>query len=1072
MHNPYDFRKAAFKRIGRYCAWSVIVLALSVLVGWVLDVPFLKSVLSGATTMKANTAIGFLLAGAALLSGDKAGEATAPNRRHGRLAMAMAMAVMVLGLLTVVEYLVAMDFDIDQLIVAVPPEHDGHGSPGRMAFATAFAFILIGMALLLVDTRWYAVGQAAALIAHVVGLLAMLGYLYDATSLYATFTYSSVALPTALGLMAITAGVLLARPQVGLMALVVGETAGGIMARRLLPLGLLAPLLIGWLRLQAERRDMVGPELGAALVQLIYIILFSVLILRTAQILRRGDERHMAAARVVQRQEVQLSAREAQLALFIEHAPASIAMFDRDMRYLAVSRRWMDDYGLGQRDILGHVHYELFPDLPERWRDAHRRGQAGEIVRANEDRFEWADGKVRWVRWEVRPWRLASGEVGGIVIFTEDISDRKQAELNLQLSRQDLQHAQKVGKIGSWRLDVRRNELTWSQENHRIFGVPEGTPMTYEFFLSCVHPEDRPYVAREWTAALQGKPYDIEHRLLVNGQVKWVRERAELEFADDGSLRGGFGTTQDISDRKALEASLLEARDEARRQTRAKSLFLATMSHEIRTPLSVIIGLGHLLRRDISQPMQAQKLDQLCAHSDHLLAIVNDVLELSKIESEELALNHADFLLGSVIQQVIRMLEGKAHDKGLSLTTDVSSRLRGLRLEGDALRLAQVLINLCGNAIKFTSRGSVCLGVTCLSEDDTSVRLRFGVSDTGCGIAPGDLEHLFQPFIQVDASTTRNHDGSGLGLTISQRLVALMGGTIKVESQPGVGSTFSFEITLKRAAASDDAVPATATVIDFHNLRVLVAEDHPQSQEIVLEMLEDLGCEVDVASDGAEAVECAQARVYDLILMDMQMPRMDGITATRAIRALPGYCETPIIAMTANAFAEDRQRCLAAGMTAHLAKPVTAAVLTAILSQWLPTIAAPPSEIPCGTPLACSLQQVPGLEVAPTWLRSPERTEAYCEQVERFATGHGEDMSLLCRHLAAGDREAARGLAHNLKGIAALIGATRIASLAGDIEQTLAMGSDTARALELVGECEVELVDLAHAIQDMKGPRE
>jgi PAS domain S-box-containing protein len=1069
MQNPYESRKAVFQRASRFCGPAVAALGAVVLIGWALDVASLKGLRPGLATMKANTAMGFLLAGVALFAIGRVAESKASAWRL--VHSVLATAVMLLGLLTVGEYVLAQDLGIDQLIFTVPPDDTDH-APGRMAFATALGFTMTGLALLLVGRPQWVAGQAAALVAHLIGLLAVLGYLHDVTSLYAVFAYSSMAVHTALGFMVVTAGVLMSRPQDGLMGVVVSETSGGLMARRLLPLAVFAPVLITWVSHERELQGLQDARFGAIVEDLVYIVLFGILILRTAHVLRRGDERYSATQEMLRRQAAQLSERETQLRLFIEHAPASLAMFDRDMRYLAVSHRWMDDYGLDRRDILGHSHYEIFPDIPETWREVHRRGLAGEIVRANEDRFERADGKVHWVRWEVRPWRLTSGEVGGIVIFTEEISDLKQAEQNLRISQQDLQHAQTVGKIGSWRLDVRRNQLTWSPENHRIFGVPEGTSMTYEFFLSCVHPEDRAYVAHEWAAALKGKPYDVEHRLLVNGQVKWVRERAELELGDDGSLLGGFGTTQDINDRKALEASLLEARDEAQRQTRAKSLFLATMSHEIRTPLSVIIGLGYLLRRDITNPMQARKLDQLCAHSDHLLALVSDVLDLSKIESEELALSHADFLLGTVIKQVTRLLEGKAHDKGLRLTTDVSSSLPGLSLEGDALRLAQVLINLCGNAIKFTRCGSVCLSITRLDEDDASVRLRFSVSDTGCGIAPEDQAHLFQPFVQLDGSTTRNHDGTGLGLAISQRLVALMGGRIKVESQLGVGSTFSFDIVLKRAAARADAVPAPASVLDFRSQRVLFAEDHPQSQEIVLEMLEDLGCEVDVAGNGAEAVECAQARAYDLILMDMQMPRMDGISATGAIRALPGYGETPIIAMTANAFAEDRQRCLAAGMTDHLAKPVTAAVLTATLGKWLPAVAAPPSEAPCGTPLAYSLQQLPGLEVASTWLRSPERAEAYCEHVERFATGHAEDMSRLCMHLASGKREAARGLAHNLKGMAGLIGATRIALLAGAIEQILVAGLDTARARELADECEAELANLAHALRNMKAAQE
>lgn len=1063
MQNSNDSKPARLQEISQFCAWFVIVLAGCVLTGWVLDIPSLQSLLPGSARMKPNAAVGFLLAGAALLAGAKSADEDASIRRHGSLVL--ALLVILLGLLTIGEHLLDKDIGIDRLIGTAPPADSIDARSGRMAFATALGFVMIGLALVLGDTRWRGAGQALALFAHIIGLLALLGYLYDARSLYGDFAYSSVALPTALAFMVISAGVLLSRSQVGMVGMVFGATAGGVLARRLLPLAILAPLLVGWLHIQADRRGILDPELGVAIVQLTFIILFSTFILRTADVLRRGEDRRLAA-------EEALSARETQLRIFIEHAPASLAMFDCDMCYLAVSRRWLDDYALGNRDILGQCHYDIFPDLPERWREAHRRGLAGEVVRADEDPFVRANGNVLWLRWEVRPWRLANGEVGGIVIFTEDISHLKVAERNLRLSRQDLQQAQKVGKIGSWRLDVRRNELTWSPENHRIFGVEEGTEMTYEFFLSRVHPDDRAYVDSEWKAALRGSPYDIEHRLLVDGEVKWVRERAELEFAIDGSLQGGFGTTQDISDRKILETRLLKALDDAHRQTRAKSAFLATMSHEIRTPLNVIIGLGQLLRREITNPGQVRKLEQLAANSDHLLAVINDILEFSKIEAEKIELNNADFLLGMVIKRVTRMLEGRAREKGLSLITNASAAVYNLRLEGDALRLAQILINLCSNAIKFTDQGTVTMSIACLSEDERSVSLHFSIADTGCGITREDQQYLFQPFMQGDSAIAGNHGGTGLGLAISQRLVALMGGRIEVASRPGGGSTFSFEIALKRAAARVAIPIVAAPGCSFQGRRLLVAEDHPQSQEILLEMLEDLGCEVDIASDGAEAVECAQTRAYDLILMDMQMPRMDGIAATRAIRALPGHSETPIVALTANAFAEDRERCLAAGMTAHLAKPVTTTVLAAALSQRLSPAAVLHPETSSACALPDVLQHIPGLEIASVWRRSPEQVEAYCEQLQRFATGHAEDMSRLRLFLAAGEQMAARSVAHSLKGVAGLLGVTRVASLAEEIEQLLATGSDSTRTLGLAGQCETELANLAEALRHRKRPQE
>jgi two-component system sensor histidine kinase/response regulator len=560
-------------------------------------------------------------------------------------------------------------------------------------------------------------------------------------------------------------------------------------------------------------------------------------------------------------------------------------------------------------------------------------------------------------------------------------------------------------------------------------------------------------------------------RTAAGDELIWDFRAAPLAALPDGR-RMIISMVQDLTSYQASLRAAAEAKRMAEAADRAKGEFLANMSHEIRTPLHVIMGLGHLLRRDAKDPESQERLGQICATSDHLLAIINDVLDLSKIDAQRLTLDRGDFELDTAVTKVVRIVEGRAHEKGLTLTTDVTPHLRDLALNGDAQRLAQVLINLAGNAVKFTDQGGVRLIIDCLAEDTDQVTLRFTVEDTGIGIAPADQARLFQAFEQADSSTTRERGGTGLGLVISQRLVALMGGAIQVHSALGTGSTFSFNLVLPRATAKGAEATATVAPTDFRGKHVLFAEDHPLSQEIILEMLEDLGCVGDVASDGAEAVSCARERNYDLILMDMQMPKMDGLAATRAIRALPGHRDTPIVALTADAFAEDRQRCLDAGMNGHLGKPVTPATLAAALGQWLPNLAPPDPAPPQArdNELSRALTRIPGLEVGQTWRRSPDRLVDYCAQLLGFLKVHGEDVTRLREHLATGEQAAARTVIHKLNGIAGLIGARRIASLAIELAQQLNSGADETVIQCLADECEAELAGLTEAVRTLPVP--
>ncbi|WP_161493287.1 PAS domain S-box protein [Zoogloea sp. LCSB751] len=622
--------------------------------------------------------------------------------------------------------------------------------------------------------------------------------------------------------------------------------------------------------------------------------------------------------------------------------------------------------------------YGLEPDSVtpshEAWLDTVHpadRAPADAVIaeaRAREERFEieWQvklpDGQPpRWLLSIAQPVRGADGRVRSYIGIVIDVSARRLAEARRRES--DAMLATILDNVGAY-IYIKDTDYRYTYANGavcRLFGVEReqicGSNDDAYFDATTA----RTLLANDRRVIEGGERIEIEETNVDarNGEThSYISVKLPLR-RDNGCIYALCGISTDITERKRAEQELLrhrqnleslvdartrellQAKDAAESANRAKSAFLANMSHEIRTPLNAVLGMARIMQRDGVSPTQAEQLGKIDGAAQHLLGVINDILDLSKIEAEKFILEEGEFALDGVVDNVAAMIHDRLTAKGLHLQVQVESLPHLLR--GDGTRFTQALLNLASNAVKFTEAGTILLGLRVEQRQGDALQVRAEVCDHGIGIPAEVLPKLFRPFEQGDASTTRRFGGTGLGLAITRRLAELMGGDAGVSSAVGQGSTFWFTAWLgvgrsvQQALPDDGAGECAESVLrkEYRGAQILLVEDEPVNQEVAKLFLFDAGLDVAVAGNGAVAVDMAAGSPFDLILMDMQMPEMDGLEATRRIRALPAYRQVPIIAMTANAFAEDRAQCMAAGMDDFLSKPVDPDRLFSTILRWL-----------------------------------------------------------------------------------------------------------------------------------------
>jgi len=760
-----------------------------------------------------------------------------------------------------------------------------------------------------------------------------------------------------------------------------------------------------------------------------------------------------------------------QLSKFVAQAPMALCMTDTNLDLIEASPKWLQTAGLPRAQVVGRSLHDVLPGSSELWQGNWARCLTGETINAERVSVKLPDGSRGLYQIEVHPWRDASGAVGGAMISSQDVTDLTHALEESKRSEQRLNLAARLADVHVWEMDFRRKQLFKFGAEDDFYETPNTYELLNEDIYRNIHPDDREHAMDAWKEHEEHPeiPYNVEYRInRSDGKEIWGCSTTEVLIDEKGRPSRVVGALQNITARKLAEAAMARALDEAEAANRAKSEFLANMSHEIRTPMNGIMGMNALLLRTPLTNEQKKYAEAVRVSADCLLGIINDILDISKLEAGKVELEAIDFTLGSVVEDVVELLSPRAAEKGLEIASFLDDGARhGFR--GDPTRLRQVVLNLLSNAIKFTDEGYVAVEVRSAPAGTGHTGLRLEVHDTGVGVPAEAKPRMFQKFQQADGSITRKFGGTGLGLSICRQLVELMGGAIGVDDREGGGSVFWIEIALPEAehvvhdrlktrrsltgqkilvvddieinrsifarqleaegavmaeAASGPAALAAVVTADAmgepfdmvlmdhmmpgmggdtvaekirangslkqprlilassigapapsdhaHRVgfdayltkpvrqqalvdclseliaeaspkpeapvaselapetvtppvggRILLAEDNEINALLATTILEEAGFSVEAVVNGAEAVDAARRGAFDLVLMDVQMPVMDGLQATREIRALQGAAASvPIVALTANAMRSDQDTCLAAGMNDFVSKPL------------------------------------------------------------------------------------------------------------------------------------------------------
>lgn len=986
------------------CVCAVPLVGLAALAGWWFGMPMLAQWFPGYSAMRPNTAMNIILGTGGLLL------LWQPEVRHQRRVIVRVIAgvMSAICVLTLLEYATGRDFGIAGLFVPAAATDNLPVAAVRMSAMGAIVLLLMAILLLLLSHplrrirsrhQWLAVAMIAC------SMPATLAYLYSITDGGSLSASMHIPINSIFALHLLALGALAARPDEGLVRRLLAADAAGILSRRMVFTVAFALPLFGWLGLRWSKAGHWPVELGTGVLVVLCMGLMLTITIVTARTLHLIDRRREEAeqdkerafaclqqqAGTLQQQVVnrtmelaETATRAERLALVARHTTNAVVITGADGRIEWVNDAFSLMTGYTDEDVRGKKSDEVLigpeSDL-EVASMMRRRLQAGHNFKG-ELLCYTKDARGLWLRLDVQP-VSDRGNLRHLIGIATDITEEKRAAEALRLSEERWLLALEGSDDGVWDWDIANDTNWYSGRCKALLGYTEDEfPNHYSAWRKVLHPDDWPWVQATLDAYLtrRTEAYAVECRMQhKDGSWRWILARGKARFSADGRPLRMIGTHTDVTTWRETEAALRSAREqseqlneqleaaigraqqsalEANLGSQAKSEFLAVMSHEIRTPMNAVIGFTSLLLDTQLTVEQRDWLRTVRSSGEALLTIINDILDFSKIESGRMELEQQQVSIRQCVDDVVNLLGEQARRKKLQLGSSVDARVPSWVMT-DGTRLRQVLLNLIGNAIKFTERGEVEVSIVCETGPAGESLLGFNVRDTGAGIAPDRLDRLFKPFSQADSSTTRKYGGTGLGLAICRSLAKLLGGSVEVAQTSSAGTTFHFSIAcvpcdmMPDVLLSDLALgghgrgtrpPLVAHKHDGNDaglqpLRIIVAEDNAVNQKLLQHLLKRLKFEAEFVANGTECLRMLRSASFDVILMDCQMPEMDGYEATQRVRAGEGGEEHKgirIIALTAHAMAGDREKCLAVGMDDYLTKPIQPAQLVAVLERSIP----------------------------------------------------------------------------------------------------------------------------------------